>query len=54
MLFLFPLYGNNTYKHGWYGINFVIEISLFALKVSTEMKLIVDTFHLCFVFNKFI
>ena len=27
-----------THNHDWYGINFIIEISLFALNVLKEMK----------------
>ena len=53
MLFLFLPSGSNTHKHGWYGINFVSEISLFALNKLAGMNLIVYTFHLCSIVNRF-
>ena len=52
VIFWFSLYGNNIHKHGWKGMNFIIEISLSVLKVLTEMNLIVDTFNLHSIVNK--
>ena len=46
-------YGNNTYKHVWHDINFVVEINLLALNVLTEMNSIAYTFQLCSVIDKF-
>ena len=46
-------YENNAYKYGSYGINFIVEIDLFALNVLREMNLIDYIFHLCSVVDKF-
>ena len=53
MFFRLSPYRNNTYISGWFGINFIVEISLFALNVLNEMTSIVHAFHLCSVVDNF-